>query len=78
MKRGPRAIDLRAVTDGVVSQQPLRFYVIEESEAGVAIDNAAPNPMFRCRVTLCKLPNGRLANSAGQEFIATDVKRTQG
>lgn len=46
----------------------IRYFVIEESNAVIMLDNLASKPRFRSRTTLSKLPNGRLANAAGQEF----------
>ena len=64
MKR--KMIRIRAV-DGPAASW-LTFRVVHESEVAIHIDNDAKNPLFRCAVTLCKMPDGTLENSAGQKF----------
>jgi len=55
----------------------LRFFVVQESASVIELDNRATDPRFRISgLFLSKLPNGRLANSAGQEFeIVPEVRQ---
>jgi hypothetical protein len=57
-----RALPAERGTDGLL------YYVEQESTAAIHLDNRAPNAMFRTRVTLSKMPDGTLENSAGQKF----------
>jgi len=63
-----REIRIRTVTPGVPAGETLRFYVVQESDAVIEIDNRAPDPRFRICLFLSKMPSGLLENSAGQQF----------
>jgi hypothetical protein len=63
-----KTIRIRAVD---ATGEGLRYFVTRESDAAIELDNRSPVAELRQRVTLVKMPNGRLANSAGQEF---DIK----
>lgn len=71
MKQPTNEIRIRTVTPNAPEPNTgngIRYYVVHESDAAIALDNCAPDPRFRVRVTLVKMPNGRLENSAGQQF----------
>lgn len=51
----------------------LTFYVEHESDAAVHINNRVMGDLHT-ETTLVKLPNGNLANSAGQEFEIREEK----
>jgi len=73
MKKQPtRKIRIRTVNPGEQAKgNGVLYYVTQESAAAIHLDNYALSPELRARVTLAKLPNGNLANSAGQEFEIT-------
>ena len=52
--------------------QWLTFYVEHESEHAILIDNRVKGSLHT-NAFLSKLPNGNLANSAGQEFETQPV-----
>jgi hypothetical protein len=71
MKTPTKIIRIRTVTPNAPvpnTGQGLRYYVTAESDAAIHLDNCAPDSRFRARFTLSKMPNGRLENSAGQQF----------
>lgn len=64
-----RQIRIRCVVPGQPSTgNGIRYYVVQESDAAIHLDNRARDRRFASTVTLAKLPNGHFANSAGQEF----------
>ena len=68
-QQAEREIRIRTVTPGTPNTgNGIRYYVVHENDAVIHIDNRAINRYYQCAVTLAKLPNGNLANSAGQEF----------
>ena len=64
-----KQIRIRCVVPGLPAiGNGIAYYVVSESATAIHIDNRATNRFYQCAVTLAKLPNGNLANSAGQEF----------
>jgi len=64
-----RQIRLRCVTPGLPANgNGIRYFVTQENDAVMHIDNRASDRRFRSQAILSKLRNGHLANSAGQEF----------